>query len=136
MKRLFPGFLGWKLFNPLVSALLRRRIKPVRPDRVFDDSLDLFEYGLPGRMIHTPGHSPGSCSILLEGGICFLGDLLRERSPGIFDTGLFYHDRGQILISLKKIAALRPERLYLSHGTSMSGSDLDKFLDESYSHSS
>ncbi len=128
-----PRVLGWKLFNPIVSSLLRKRMKPVQPDRVIDDSLDLIEYGLPGRVIHTPGHSPGSCSILLEGGICFIGDLLRERSPGIFDTGLFYHDRGQILASLKKIAAFKPEMLYLSHGTNLSGSDLDRFLDETYS---
>lgn len=128
-----PRVLGWKLFNPLVSTLLRRRMKPVQPDRVIDDYLDLFEYGLPGSVIHTPGHSPGSCSILLEDGICFIGDLLRERSPGMFDTGLFYHDRGQILTSLKKIASLKPETLYLSHGTSLSGSDLDRFLDESHS---
>lgn len=124
-----PRVMGWKLLNPLLSGLLGKRISPIQPDRVFEESLDLRELGIHGMILHTPGHSPGSCSILLDGGICFMGDLLRESSPGSFDTGLFYHDRDQILASLKKIAALKPETIYLSHGTRMAASALEEFLD-------
>lgn len=120
----------WKVFNPLVSAVLGKRMKPVVPQHVVEDCLDLRDFGLEGVLLPTPGHSPGSCSLLLENGICFIGDLLRERSPGIFDTGLFYHDRDQILDSLEKIAARQPRLIYLSHGTTMSGEDLERFLTE------
>lgn len=123
-----PRVFGWKLLNPIVSALLGKGLTPVHPDQILDESLDLGEFGLNGRVLHTPGHSPGSCSIILDCGVCFIGDLLRERSPAFFDTGLFYHDRDQILTSLRKVAALGPETIYLSHGTTMSGYDLEKFL--------
>jgi glyoxylase-like metal-dependent hydrolase (beta-lactamase superfamily II) len=126
-----PRVLGWRIFNPIVSPILQRRLNPVRPDRVFENTLDLEEYGLTGSLIHTPGHSPGSCSIFLDDGICFLGDLIRERSPGKIDTGLFFHDRNQIFTSLQKITALRPTLIYLSHGTTITGTDLDEFIDQS-----
>lgn len=123
-----PRVFGWTILNPILSALLRNRLNPVRPDQLVDESLELKEFGLNGMVLHTPGHSPGSCSIFLDHGICFLGDLLREPSPGVYDTGLFFHDRDQILTSLKIIAALKPKTIYLSHGSTMTGGDLDKFI--------
>lgn len=129
-----PRVWGWKIINPILSALMQKRLRPIQPDMVVDESLDLFEYGLSGRMLHTPGHSPGSCSILLDSGICFIGDLMRENPAGSYDTGLFYHNRDQILSSLKKIAALKPKLIYLSHGTTMTDSELEKFIEQSYHH--
>ena len=123
-----PRTAGWKLFNSSVSRILAGGLKPVQPDYDYQDRFDLSKVGINGEMIHTPGHSPGSSSIYLEGGICFLGDLLREPSPGKYDTGLFYHDRDQILSSLELISALKPALIFLSHGTTMSGSELTKFL--------
>lgn len=35
----------------------------------------LHEFGLVGQILHTPGHSPGSTSIILENGAAFVGDL-------------------------------------------------------------
>lgn len=129
-----PRVFYWKLLNPLVSALLGKWLKPVQPQRFVDISLDLNEFGLKGRVLHTPGHSPGSCSILLDEGTCFLGDLLREASPGIYDTGLFFHNRQQILTSLAKIATHKPHTIYLSHGTTMTGRELESFISQAYHH--
>jgi glyoxylase-like metal-dependent hydrolase (beta-lactamase superfamily II) len=35
----------------------------------------LYDFGLDGRILHTPGHSPGSTSIVLDNGDAFVGDL-------------------------------------------------------------
>jgi glyoxylase-like metal-dependent hydrolase (beta-lactamase superfamily II) len=35
----------------------------------------LYDFGLEGRILHTPGHSPGSTTILLDNGDAFVGDL-------------------------------------------------------------
>ncbi|NJN96489.1 MAG: MBL fold metallo-hydrolase [Anaerolineales bacterium] len=35
----------------------------------------LHEFGLVGRIVHTPGHSPGSTSIILDNGDAFVSDL-------------------------------------------------------------
>ena len=124
-----PQVGAWKSLNRPVSALLGSGLKKITPNVVVDDELDLSRCGIPGVMIHTPGHSPGSCSILLNG-VCFVGDLLREVSPGKYDTGLFYHDRDQILASLRRVAEHDPEIIYLSHGTTMTGEELDLFLEK------
>lgn len=118
----------WKLFNGPVHKLLGRTLRPVSPEVIFEEELDLAPYGLAGRALHTPGHSPGSSSLLLDSGMCWIGDLLRETSPGRYDTGLFYQDRDLILSSLESIAAARPRIIYLSHGSTMAGSELDDFL--------
>ena len=35
----------------------------------------LQEFGLAGQILHTPGHSPGSTSIVLDNGVAFVADL-------------------------------------------------------------
>jgi hydroxyacylglutathione hydrolase len=120
----------WKVFNDPLSQILARGLKPIEPDYTFEHTFDLASLGFQGKMIHTPGHSPGSASVILEEGICLIGDLLRETKPGIYDTGLFYNDRELIMASLNNIAAHQPETIYLSHGTTLNGAELATFLDQ------
>jgi hydroxyacylglutathione hydrolase len=122
----------WKLFNDPVHNLLASGLRPVHPDRVFAEELDLTMIGLSGRLLHTPGHSPSSSSICLESGDFLTGDLLRETASGQYDTGLFYADEKEIYSSLKAIEALEPNLLYLSHGGTLSGEGLAQFLKENY----
>ncbi|MDR7539054.1 MAG: MBL fold metallo-hydrolase [Armatimonadota bacterium] len=54
----------------------RLRFPPVRVDILLDDMpTPLAGYGLPGQVIFTPGHSPGSVSLVLDSGEAFVGDL-------------------------------------------------------------
>ncbi len=122
----------WKLFNNPVHNLLASGLKPVHPDRVFAEELDLTMIGLSGRFLHTPGHSPSSSSICLESGDFLTGDLLRETTSGQYDTGLFYADEKEIYSSLKAIEALEPNLLYLSHGGTLTGEGLAQFLKENH----
>jgi len=122
----------WKLFNNPVHNLLASGLRPVHPDRVFAEELDLAMIGLSGRLLHTPGHSPSSSSICLESGDFLTGDLLRETAPGQYDTGLFYADEKEIYSSLRKIADRNPSLLHISHGSTMSGLELDRFLQENH----
>lgn len=120
----------WKIFNVPVHNLLASGLRPVYPDRVFAEELDLALIGLSGSLLHTPGHSPASSSICLESGEFLIGDLLREKAPGQYDTGLFYADEKEIYTSLKAIEAREPDLLYLSHGSTLSGEGLSQFLKE------
>jgi glyoxylase-like metal-dependent hydrolase (beta-lactamase superfamily II) len=54
------------------------------------------------RVLHTPGHTPGSCSFLLEGDdpTLFAGDTLFRRSIG--RTDLWGGDTGQIVESIRR----------------------------------
>jgi hydroxyacylglutathione hydrolase len=88
-----------------------------KPDIVMDDEFDLSEYGIAGKIIHTPGHSPSSISIMLDNGEALIGDLVREEDSGEIGLGAFYEDKEVLLDSLEKVAAYEPRIIYLSHGT-------------------
>ncbi|MDP3296878.1 MAG: MBL fold metallo-hydrolase, partial [Thermodesulfovibrionia bacterium] len=51
----------------------------VKADIVFDDDEDLLEFGIDGRVIHTPGHTDGSVSLILPSTktLAIVGDLMR-----------------------------------------------------------
>lgn len=119
----------WRIYNTLGSGLLGPKLKPVIPDFIVEDEFDLNKFGIPGKIVHTPGHSPGSCSIALDNGETLTGDLIRERKPGKFDLGLFFSNLETIIESLKKINSLDPEIIYLSHGTTMSRAEIKNFIE-------
>lgn len=57
----------------LPAALLR--CGSCRPDLVVEDEMSLAPFGLAGKVLHTPGHTAGSLSVLLETGEAVIGDL-------------------------------------------------------------
>jgi len=86
-----PGLTSWgrifmaihRLCVPLVH------VPPTTVDLVLDDGgLSLAECGIPGRVVPTPGHSPGSVSVLLDGGEVFVGDLAMNALPLRMTPGL------------------------------------------------
>ena len=88
---------------------------PVEPDILVEDELDLHPYGFPGVAIHTPGHSPGSISLLAEDGSCFPGDILFN----IFPRSVFppFADNPELLKEQWQILLQRgAERFYPGHG--------------------
>jgi glyoxylase-like metal-dependent hydrolase (beta-lactamase superfamily II) len=69
------------------------------------------------RVLHTPGHSPGSVSVYApELGVLFSGDTLFHGGPGA--TGRSYSDRPTILASIRgTLLGLPPETVvHTGHG--------------------
>ena len=93
-----------------------------------DDEFDLNDFGVSGKVIHTPGHSPRSISILLDTGEALVGDLIREVKPGQLGFGMFHEDRDVALESLKKVAAFDPRLVYLSHSDAVDAQKLNDFI--------
>lgn len=56
----------------------RIRFTPVQPDIIADDDLSLKPFGIDGRIHHTPGHTRGSISVLLDTGDAVIGDLCQN----------------------------------------------------------
>ncbi|MGW5387572.1 MBL fold metallo-hydrolase [Nocardia sp. NPDC003963] len=70
------------------------------------------------RVLHTPGHSPGSCCLYLaENGEVFSGDTLFEGGPGA--TGRSYSDYPTILASINERLFGLPEEtvVHTGHGS-------------------
>jgi glyoxylase-like metal-dependent hydrolase (beta-lactamase superfamily II) len=53
-----------------------------------DDEFSLAPFGVPGKVVCTPGHSLGSVTVLLENGDACVGDLAMNGFPFHFGPGL------------------------------------------------
>ena len=106
----------------MVKLMVNRPFPPVNPDLFVDESTDLSTYGVEGRILHTPGHTAGSISVLMPSGEAIVGDLLRGGYLGgeLFGTHPKYHyfadDLQAMRTSIQKIIQFKTTRLYLGHG--------------------
>lgn len=107
----------WGFFIKLILPWVEKRVgpEPVAADILLADGDDLRQFGLPGRIVHTPGHTPGSCSVIVSDGIAFVGDLVSPMGRPHAQL-LYAHDWGELAKSLGAIQALHPERVYSGHG--------------------
>ncbi|HNT92541.1 MAG: MBL fold metallo-hydrolase [Bacteroidales bacterium] len=58
------------------------RYDPCRADHVFADRFDLNRFGINGYIIHTPGHSPGGATAVIDDEIAIAGDSIIGTTPG------------------------------------------------------
>lgn len=118
-----PQNLRGRVLN-LMTGLAGFTYEGTKPDILMDEEFDLEEYGVPGKVIHTPGHSASSVSIILDNGEALIGDMVRHEGAGKIGLGMFYEDKETLLTSLEKVAALEPRIIYLSHGTHIDNTQL------------
>lgn len=116
-----PGITPWgnffialhKFFLPLI------KIPSTKVEIAFnDEGLSLENYGIPGKVIHTPGHSSGSSTILLDSGEAFVGDLAMNKVPLRISPGLpiFADDLNVVIESWEKLIQLGASTIYPAHG--------------------
>lgn len=116
-----PGITPWgKTLSAFVSPFESTiRAPKVEADLIMDDSgFALHEYGVPGEVIYTPGHTLGSVSVLLENGAAIVGDLAmngfpKSRKPGI---PIFAESIKHVLISWQKLIDRGAQMIYPAHG--------------------
>lgn len=76
------------------------------------------------KVIHTPGHTPGSCSFFREANRTLMaGDTILKRitpnpmlAPDPFDANRRFKSLGEYLVSLARIRSLSPTLVYGGHG--------------------
>ena len=95
-----------------------------------DGELSLDEFGIPGKVIHTPGHTAGSISVLLETGEAFVGDLAMNKLPLRMSPGLpiLAEDLQRVKESWKMLLDQGAERIYPGHGKPFSAEYIRKAL--------
>ena len=111
-------------------GLMRRKglkIVPIHEVAAFDDGETLDVPGRP-RVVHAPGHTPGSCAILLEGQRTLVtGDVLATRNPLTGRTGPqiapdgLNRDSELALRSLDGLAPLPADLVLPGHGEPFTG---------------
>jgi len=123
-KSMPPGITLWgKVVGGLCSLAIVpfQRFPPARVDiAVLDEGMSLEPFGIGGRILHTPGHSPGSLSVLLDSGDAFVGDLAMNKFP--LRVGpclpLFAEELPRLKSSMQKLISNGAKRIYPAHGAS------------------
>ena len=103
-----PYGLNGKLTNLLIKLIMPKQpFDGVIPDILIDDELSLEEFGVKGRAIFTPGHTPGSISIILDSGEAIVGDLVNG-AP--FKGPLFASDISKSKESFERKMSFEPKK--------------------------
>ncbi len=120
--RLPQGVTRWGKAFIGIQRLLRTTITIPRAsvDVILgDEPLSLADYGIPGRILFTPGHSFGSVSVLLDSGEAFVGDLAMNgfplrRGPGL---PILAEDPAAVIDSWHRLLDAGARTIYPGHGT-------------------
>lgn len=116
-----PSLHAQSRLGSLFAAVIGEEIKgfsPYEPELLIDGEMSLDGFGIPGKVLMTPGHTEGSVSVLLNSGEMFIGDALmggmltrgKPRFPVYADNVDKAND------SIRRIVSLNPKILCTGHG--------------------
>lgn len=118
----------------LVAAVMVRPYEPVEPDIVLTEEISLRGYGVDGRVMFTPGHTPGSLSIALPTREAIVGDLVMG---GVFGGALFprrprlhyfVDDEAAIRTSVERVLTDGATTVMVGHGGPLRAGDVRQRL--------
>ncbi len=119
----------------LVARLARRvpldlggpAVPGFEPQRVFTEAWRLDALGIPAQVVPTPGHTPGSVSVVLDDGRACIGDLLMG-TAGRPTWPFFVWDAAALRESVAALLALGVHTFYVAHGGPLSASAVERWL--------
>lgn len=130
-----PTVLWAHIFKRLVKDL---RTVPFKPDIILQKEwYDLSEYIKGAHVIHTPGHTPGSISVILPNRQAIIMDMM---SSGVGLGGLFWHSRvkhpafhddlSQLKQSFNTVLQYDIDTFYLGHGKPVNRRQVERYMDK------
>lgn len=124
-----PARLSGRVLKFFYAGTDNVQTKPLEVDIIFDNDRDLQEFGIAGRVIHTPGHTAGSLSLILSTGEAIVGDLVMGGIlfKGVPGYPLFVSDMSRLRESIQRVVQLSPTIICPSHGRPFSPGMLQKF---------
>jgi glyoxylase-like metal-dependent hydrolase (beta-lactamase superfamily II) len=118
-----PGSIAGRVLGPLIERLPMNNPPPVKPGREVNDG-DVVPVGGGVKVLHTPGHTMGHVSYLVEGhgGVLFAGDAAGHLFGRVGKPALiFTEDMAAAKESMARLAALEFETACFGHGTVLKG---------------
>lgn len=113
-----------------LQAFLRHDYTPFTAELAFDACLDLHPFGVPALVRSTPGHTPGSSVVLIEGGDAIVGDLVAGGylggfiAPTVPTEHYFQEHPRRVRAILEWLLRAGVTRLHLGHGGPVRAADL------------
>jgi len=96
--------------------------QPASADLPASEGLRLDAFGVAATILHTPGHTPGSVSVLLDGGDAIVGDMLMGGYAGgtLWPSRPNFHyfadNLSLAMESLDRVLRASCGRLFVGHG--------------------
>ena len=98
------------------NSFMEGKFKPVQADITITNNYNLTDYGIEGEIIHTPGHTEGSISVVIQKENLICGDTFFNISPNsVYPT--FANDEPQLLETWQKINQWDFKNFYPGHGS-------------------
>jgi glyoxylase-like metal-dependent hydrolase (beta-lactamase superfamily II) len=125
-----PTRLSAALLKPFVDL----RYDPFIPDFPIEKTMDLRPYGIAGRIIAMPGHTPGAVVVLLDDHRAFVGDqMLGGWLGGVFraETPCEHYFQADVQANRRNIRTLLGQGVktfYLGHGGPVAAADVVREL--------
>jgi len=105
-----------KLISKLSNLISEGKFEAVSPDITIKDTYDLKQHGIDGEIIHTPGHTNGSISVIINEEDIICGDTLFNFMPhSVYPP--FANDKKQLIKSWKKVKQYNCKRFHPGHGS-------------------
>jgi hydroxyacylglutathione hydrolase len=89
-------------------------VERFRPDKYLEEGDGLSEFGFDAKVLHLPGHSPGSIGILTADGDLFCGDLFVNVSKPTKHS--IVTDAASFTASVERLKSLSVHTVYPGHG--------------------
>jgi hydroxyacylglutathione hydrolase len=118
----------------ILTLFSKKGYPPATADIIIGDAMDLHPYGIDGRVISTPGHTPGSVSILLDTGEAIVGDLIGGgRLLGLLQPNrpryhYWYTDVETAKESISKVFRYAPSKVFVGHGSPLDGETAARYF--------
>lgn len=117
-----PGVTSWGRFSrallyPLTKIIFQ--FPAAKADIILGaEDYSLHDFGIAGKIVYTPGHTPGSVSVLLETGDAFVGCLAHNNPPFRLKPGLpiFAEDIEKVKESWRSLISRGVKTIYPAHG--------------------
>lgn len=123
------GRITIAIFKPLLKN--KMAFPQLEADLVLgNNEQSLEEFGINGSIIYTPGHTPGSVSVLLNTGEAFVGCLIHNKAPFVLKPALpiYAQDIELLKKSLKMLIDRGAKILYPGHGKPVPAQKILKYL--------
>ena len=120
-----------EVLGRLIRPFVDEPFEAFEPDIAFHADFDLTPYGVNAKVLLTPGHTPGSVSVVLGSGEALIGDVLRGSLmwPNKARPHFFCNDPELNSRSLVRLAREGLLRCHPGHFGSFPATELGRFAD-------
>jgi hydroxyacylglutathione hydrolase len=111
----------------------RTAFKSIPADFPATDGQRLNDFGVSATLLHTPGHTRGSISIVMDDGDAIVGDVLMGGyiggafRPGKPNFHYFAEDPALAMRSLDRVLAVTRGKLHVGHGGPLAHADVTRW---------